>query len=340
MRYYNIVIGGFSGSTALNLVPNTTYSSVTNGATNPSALQVELDIWIVSSELPRDAGVKIWGVPLDVLGQANNLINRDIQVFGGFQPGLPLATQAAAHSGLLVSGYILNAFGNWEDTNQSLTLIIRAGPAPTGNSSITGGTPNPRNLAFNWPQGNTMATAIQNALTTAFPGYSVNMNISPNLVFPEGQQGHYQNLAQFTKYVKQTSRAIIGGSNYAGVSIVLTQKTFNVFDGMGNGTATAKPVAIAFTDLIGQPTWQNSPSINFKCAMRTDINVGSLVTLPTSIVTNTAQAQGFLSNQKLAFQGQFMVQSVRHVGNFRQSDAGSWVTVFDANPLTQGAAAN
>ena len=328
MRYYSIQIAG-----------GKTYTSLTNGSPNPSALQVELDIPVISADLPTgDALVKIWGIPLDDIKQSNNLINKSVQVFGGFQPGLPLATAAAANAGLLVQGYILNAYGNWIDTDQWLALIIRAGPAPTGNSSITGGTPNPKNVAYNWPQGNTMATAIQNALTTAFPGFTVNMNISPNLVFPESQQGHYQNLTQFAQYVKQTSRAIIGGSNYAGVSIVLTQKTFNVFDGVGSGSSNStSPKAIAFQDLIGQPSWQNAPLINFKCAMRADLKVGAAVTLPKTIVTNSAQAQGFLVNQQVAFQGTFNLQSMRHIGNFRQSDAGSWVTVFDAYPLTQAA---
>jgi hypothetical protein len=288
VRYYSIQMAG--GQTYTSLLPS--------GATNPGALQVEFDIPLIAADLPTgDASVKIWGVPLMTIGQTNNLINKSVQVFGGFAKGLPLANPAQA--GLLVQGYILNAFGNWIDTDQYVVLIIRAGAAPTGNSSLTGGTPNPLNVAFNWPQGQPMSTAIQNALTTAYPGYTVNMNISSNLVFSENQQGHYQNLTQFAQYVKKTSIAIIGGANnYAGVSIVLTQQTFNVFDGMGSGSTssgarspgsspfsgststTPAPTAIAFQDLIGQPSWQNAPLINFKCAMRADLKVGTQITLP------------------------------------------------------------
>ena len=349
MRYYSIQIGGGATYTSLN----------GDGSTNPNALQVEIDLPVVSAHLPfGDALVKIWGVPLSTLSQANNLINKSISVYGGFAKGLPLANPAQA--GLLAQGYILNAFGNWIDTDQWLALIIRAGDAPTGNSSITGGTPNPKNLSLVWPQGQTMGTAIKSALTTAYPDFSVNSNISSILVFPESQYGHYPDLTSFAQWANETSKAIIGGTNYPGVSIVPFQKTFNVFDGMG-GSGSSSPstsgssaatfpsqagstttpggnsAQINFDDLIGQPSWQNAPLINFKCAMRADLKVGQSVKMPQTLVTNSAQAQGFLVNQKVAFQGSFFIQSMRHIGNFRQSDAGAWVTVFDAYPTQQSA---
>ena len=34
------------------------------------------------------------------------------------------------------------------------------------------------------------------------------------------------------------------------------------------------------------------------------------------------------------FQGTFQLEMVRHVGNFRQPDAQSWITTFNAHPVT------
>lgn len=346
MRYYSVQIGNGTTYTTLNA----------DGSTNPSALQIEIDIPVASADLPTgDAMVKIWGIPLDTIGQANNLVNKTISVFGGFKKGLPLANPA--QSGLLAQGYILNAYGNWIDTDQWMVLLIRPGPAPTGNSSITGGTPDPRNLSFVWPKGQPMSTAIKNCLTTGFPGCTVTTNISPNLVYSQDQSGQYPDLTHFSQEMKQISRSIIGGTNYPGVSIVPFGNTFTVIDGMGSGspapaassssaatfpaqsnsssTPGGSSTAIAFTDLIGQPSWQNAPLINFKAAMRADLKVGQSITLPKTLVTNSAQAQGFLVNQKVAFQGSFFIQSLRHLGNLRQSDSGAWVTVIDAYPTQQ-----
>jgi hypothetical protein len=51
------------------------------------------------------------------------------------------------------------------------------------------------------------------------------------------------------------------------------------------------------------------------------------------LILPTAQAQSALINQQVAFQGKFQVQTIRHVGNFRQATADARVSVFDAFPL-------
>jgi hypothetical protein len=72
--------------------------------------------------------------------------------------------------------------------------------------------------------------------------------------------------------------------------------------------------------------------------MRADLKVGSQVSLPKTQVSNTQAAQSSLVNQKVAFQGNFQLQSMRHIGNSRQPDGNSWVTVFEAFPLQQAGA--
>jgi hypothetical protein len=128
------------------------------------------------------------------------------------------------------------------------------------------------------------------------------------------------------------SRHVIGG-DYQGVRVLLKEKTFTVYDGMTQKT----PVKIAFEDLIGQPTWIDTLSVQFKCAMRADLAVGDYITLPETQVTTTpggAIPAGSPLRAKSVFQGTFWINQVRHLGNFRQPDAASWVTVFDASSTT------
>jgi hypothetical protein len=73
--------------------------------------------------------------------------------------------------------------------------------------------------------------------------------------------------------------------------------------------------------------------------MRADLKVGDSFTLPKTQITNTSQASSSLVNQGVSFQGGFVVISLRHVGDFRQATADSWVTVIEGAPK-QGAGNN
>ena len=319
MRYYKIDIDG-------GTIFQSYATSNSRGSSLPGALQVELDIPVAAYAAPAgDAFVRIWGIPLADISQAKDLNGKNIKIYGGFQKGLPLANPA--QSGLLVQGYIFQAFGNWIGTNMSLDLYIVPGNAPGTGTALDA----PKNLPLQFKKGQAMGQAISNALTTGFPGFTINMNIDSNLVLQQDENSFYSGLIPFSQYIYQLSKAIIGGTTYQGVSITLDQTTFNVFDGSKAATQTK---IVAFNDLIGQPTWIRAPSIQFKCAMRADLKIGDEVIMPKTLTTNSAQAQTSLVNQRAAFQGKFQISSVRHVGNFRQPDAASWVSVFDAFPLT------
>lgn len=314
MRYYKIEIEG-----------GKTYESFSNGKNLPGALNVELDIPVIAYDLPMGGAlVRIWGISLQEISQAQDNNNKSIKVFAGFQKGLPLANPSQA--GLILQGYIFQSYGNWIGTDQTLDFIVLAGSAPASKAQPA------RNLAFNWKSGTKLKDAIQTTLTTAYPGFTADINIDDKLVLPNDAPGFYTSLTQFSQYVRQVSRAIIGGETYQGVSITLQEKKFAVFDGTAANNNTKQ---IDFKDLIGQPTWINAPSIQFKCAMRADLKVGEVVKLPKTQVTNSSAAQSSLVNQKVAFQGDFQISSMRHVGNFRQGDASAWVTVLEAFPTTK-----
>lgn len=335
MRYYDIVITDPGSGAQVRR-----YTSFVSGQSIPGALNVVLDIPVVEFALPSgDAGLSIWGVSLNDIGQASDLSNKLISVSGGMQKGLPLANPAQA--GLLVKGYIAQAFGNWVNTDQSLEMVIRAGTPPTVSAGAASAT-TPRNLSFNWAAGTPMSSAIKATLATAYPGYTVTAAISDKLVLPYASVGIYTDITPFAQFIKQASQAIIGG-NYPGVSILLTDKTLSVYDGTAaaggktgpqpSSATSGKGTQIAFQDLIGQPTWIEPFKINFKTVMRADLKVGDNITMPPTVTINTAQAESYLINQKATFQGGFYITQLRHVGNFRQPDAASWVTVIDAAAL-------
>jgi hypothetical protein len=335
MRYYSIVITDPNSGAivrpkslaSLNLPA--TWTSFVNGQTLPGAMNVEIDAYISAFATPTaDTFVRIWGVSIEEIGQANDLRGKNIQVFGGMQKGLPLANPQQA--GLLFEGFILRAYGNWIGTDQTLDLNVQAGTSPNGTGSIA----TPKNLVHNWTKGAQLSDSIKNTLTTAFPGYSVDVNISSKLVTTETDVGYYQTPAQYAQYIKDVSKSIVGG-DYAGVDILLKQKAFSVYDGSTQKT----PIQIDFKDLLGQPTWIGTQQIQFKTVMRADISVGDYVKLPPTQTTTTSQGaipDGSSQRANSIFQGTFIVTGpVRHVGNFRQSDAASWNTTFDIASVGQ-----
>lgn len=313
MRYYRIEIDGGS----------TVFTSFLNGQNIRGALQVELDIPVAPFHSPDNAGafVKVWGIPLSMISQAKDLAFKTIKVYGGFQKGLPLANPKQA--GLLVQGFIFQAFGNWQGTDMSLDLMISPGVPPAGSAPAVP----PKNISLNWKKGQNASDAIKSTLTTAYPGMTVNVNLNGNLVAPEDSPGIYPGVKPLADYLFAASKSIINRPDYHGAQISMDGNTIRVSD---QPNTTVKQ--IAFVDLIGQPTWIGPNVIAFKTAMRADVTIGDQVTMPKTLITNTQQAQSSLINQAAAQQGTFVISSVHHFGNFRQRDAYSWVTEFNAFP--------
>ena len=334
IRYYRVVISdpdtgqvitppGFTG-----LLGGATYTSFVNGQSLPGAWNVELDIPVIGQATPQGSALaRVWGISQQEISQANNLNGMNISIFGGMQAGLPLANPAQA--GLLVQGFIFQAFGNWINTDMTLDFVINAGSGSSSANQGLGTLKAPKNLVLNWLTGSTLASALTTTLQTAFPGLTVKMNINSGLVRPNDEIAFFPTLEQLSQFVLQTSLDIIKTTNYPGVSIVVAQNTITVSDGSGAAPAAMQ---INFQDLIGQPTWIEAPNISIKTVMRGDLSVGQQIMLPQALVTNTAAASTSLVNQSATFQGGFTIISERHVGNFRQPSADSWVTVLEAAP--------
>jgi len=327
VRYYNIVITDPS-----NGLIAAQWTSFVNGRTIPGAQNVELDIPVTVNATPMgQAYLRIWGVSIAQINSSRNLAGFNIAVYGGMQAGLPLANPAQAK--LLIQGQILQAFGNWIGTDQTMDMYI-------GVATQTA----PLNLTLNWLAGVPLSGPLMNALTAAFPppAYSVNVNISPGIV-PLGDQKHFcPTLQELAQFVKQKSEDIVKSSGYTGVDISVSGNIVNAYDSTApaskNSTTQDNPRVIFFQDLIGQPTWIEYPFIQFKTVLRGDVQVGDFIKLPYNLLATTTAPSGIgairaPNRNTTSFNGVFRVAIVRHVGNYRQADAASWVSIFNAYPI-------
>jgi hypothetical protein len=289
---------------------------------DPFALNVEMDVTVAAQHSAVSGSfVRVWGTPLQTILTANQFNNQQIQVYGGMQQGLPLSNPA--QEGLLVQGTIFPCVGNWVNTDMTLDFYLAP---PTGGTAV----PTAANVTHNWPQGTPLSQALQQTLSKAFPGLTPNIKISPNLQLAYNDRGFYQNIQQYAQYIFNISKSIMGANNanYLGVQMSLQGNKINVFDGTQG--QNQGPV-INPTDLVGQPIWTGPKTIQFKTVMRGDISLFQTVTLPKTLATLTAAAGSQLpgSTASNIIQGSVTIQSIRHVGNFRQPDWASWVSVFD-----------
>jgi len=350
-----------------------TYTSLNAGANlysqggaNPSAQKIEIDIartWMDGSL--AGSFVRIWGIGLGEIKQASNLAGNGtgngmkVYIFAGMSKGLPLANPAQA--GLLASGQIFSAFGNWVGTNMSLDIYLTAGGSSPSSSAVTGQpgttlvpTSNdaPSNIVFQWKAGQPLLTPLVNTLQGAYPTYSIFGAVHEGLVWAGATATHFcATLNQFAQYLRQKSLSMIAGyapatapGSYPGVSITLDNDTLSIQD----GTTQTAPKQIQFVDLVGQPSWIQQFIVQATCVMRADIHVGDYVTLPavagittvgsTSQYFNPTPGSGAYSSLKngSVFSGTYQVVQMHHVGDSRGPDATAWVTTLDLQLSSTG----
>ena len=319
MRYYKIVISDVSSGKIIRQ-----YTSLTSsGFADPNALKVEFDLnTTVFSEPMGSSYLRIWGIPITDVQQTSNFNPspggqnyKQIQIYAGMSKGLPLAKPQQA--GLICSGLIYQAFGNWQGTQMTLDLMVIYG----GVSNATNA-----NLILDWKAGTNLSSAIKIALSVGFPSYKVQINIKNDLVLSHDEQGYYGTLIQFAQFLRTLTQGSTNDPNYPGVRVSLKQSTFIVDD----ATTPTNPIGISFEDLIGQPTWLGINQISFNCALRGDVSVLDWVSLPVTLATTSAQSYS-LYRQSSVFKGAFQVINIRHLGNSRDGSGLSWISNFIAN---------
>lgn len=336
-RYYDIAIYNKDGevvrpASLASLRLPSTYTSFVNGKTLPGALNIEIQVQAFPFAVPKGGSfVRVWGISIDEISRANDLVDLDITVKAGMQKGLPLARPQQA--GVIAQGKIFQSNGNWIGLDKTLDIIV----VPTDTK--------PKDLAFVWKRKQPISDAIRSTLGTAFPDLRIVMAVSDQVVAQADMVGTYKTLPEFSEAIKKVTRLPVyagirtqSGTPYAGVDITKRDKVIIVYDGTADygENSFANPKQIDFIDLVGQPTWITAQMINVKTVMRADIQVGDYVKLPKELSTPfvlTGQGAGLpgsAARNKLAFQGVFEVRNLYHWGNYRVPSADAWVTTFDA----------
>jgi hypothetical protein len=309
------------------------FTSFKNGVSTPGALNIEFDIPVVTADIPAgNAMLKIWGLDLSILNKAALLNYKNITIRAGMKNGLPLANEQAnaspSRNGIIFQGSIFQAFGNWQGTEQSLDLVITTQLVARPQDEPKRALP----LIFSCAKGQSFSEAISQAMQAA--GIVSTIEISGSIVATEPIIFRADTLGSFAQTLDAQSRRMSGDPLYLGIKMV---KSIDGYDFTDN-TSQKSGVQVKFNDLIGQPAWQDFSTVQMKVVMRSDIHVADTVIMPQSNTLTTARA---FSNLKegIAYAGSGWVKSVRHIGNFRQPDANSWVSVIDVlmNTSAQGA---
>ena len=311
MRLYDLTVGGRNWTSR----------------NNPTALTLECDITCVSQDMGGSQGnITLWGIAKEDISQAQDFANKPCTLIGGMQQGLPFANAQSGEAGILHKGYVYSSFANWVGTDMTLNFVVLPGDPPDQPPPPNAPNPPPKNIILNWKKDKPMADAVKQALQTAYPGQSLNVNISSKLIAPQDNIAYFGNLNELGQKLREVSHQIMTGDNkYPGVGCCMQKGEITVFD----GTSSSGGNQIAFIDLIGLPTWIATYTISIKCVMRGDLKIGDKITLPPTLVVTTAAAQSGIKGP-LTFQGSFTIQSLRHVGNSRQPDGAAWITVIEA----------
>ena len=91
---------------------------------------------------------------------------------------------------------------------------------------------------------------------------------------------------------------------------------------------------LAYTDLIGQPTWVGTNECFFSTVLRADLIPTKIVSFPATIFGVDLEAAGYDNAQVvsslypslLTFSGTVWLHKVRHVGDSRSADGAAWRT--------------
>ena len=305
--------------------PSKVWTSHPNGIYDPGAQNIEFDVLIYDLAMGNAPSflITVEGVSFEDIKQHNNFHNYGIRLYAGMLPGLPLANNQPT-PGLIAQGYVQQGIGNWVGEQMTLTFVCYWG-------IFTADNPGP--IVFSWAPGQSLADALKSCITTAYPGYTLNISISKDLATSHQVTHVVSTLADLAIWLKQYTKT----ATYPGITIYHNNSGAIVVTD-GTKQSKAPTTQLLFTDLIGQPVWAGGEgeayALDVVTALRADIAAGDNLKLPQvdvdmpGLVFETPTLNNASVNYKLAFNGTFTVASARFVGSFRSNNATEWASVF------------
>ncbi|WP_293600719.1 hypothetical protein [Polynucleobacter sp. 39-46-10] len=287
-----------------------------NGIYDPGAQNIEFDMIVTPSSTPSGGQIiTIEGVSLNDLQQAQKYTGLTFVLSAGMAAGLPLANKS--QQGIISGGFIFQSFGNWEGTEMTLTFFVYPSEYYFNN---------PANFTLNWIKNTPFSDALKQTIGGVYKKSKININISGDLKLPYDCVGFYGTLDDLAQFVLQISTEM----NHP-VYIVPQANEINIFD----DTYKPDPVPIAFTDLIGQPTWISPNVMQVKTVLRADIISGSYINMPEKfqnipgLISTRTDSMPSSMKYNSAFLGKFYVIEMRHIGNYRSPDGSGWATIMN-----------
>lgn len=335
MRYYRIEIPSKihrfevtgEGGKYIQLTPSENLffvcsSHLDNGQMDRGALNVVFNItlsYLHESSLGASF-VEIQGVPLSLLNQANNLMGKYVRILGGMTKGYVVEKDTY---GVLLEGIITEPYGNWAGTNQSLSFFL--GPTRVVmNPDIT----------VSWKKGQKLSDAIRLALANQFKNAKIEMDITNDQQCLLDQGAVYHGLINFANAINMMQRT---GKNDKPIVIYESGGTIYVTDNTDD--RFGKRIQLKAADLIGQPVWSDNSNITVELLMRSDIYVNDIINFPKEahyfgLIKPADHGspfnfnRGINANQKnnVIFQGDFLVTSIQHIGNYKSPASNEWIT--------------
>jgi hypothetical protein len=298
------------------------FTSFVNNQTIPAAWDMELDVFSNPFGVAGPASyIKVYGVAIEDISQSNDLVNSAVELFVGMKPGLPLATEASKlQSGVVLRGNAFQVFGNWVGTEMTLDFVV-SGVAKTGQQM------NPQ-LVLNWPKGTSFKQAVTSMLSMLYPDYNIVVDVSRSLVSKEDQHTRWSGLDEAGPGLRDLTAGIVG-HGYPGVQIFARDRSFYVSD----GTSAKVPKVILFQDMIGQPTWIEFNTVQVRTVMRADISWGDFFKFdPRGVIATTRSNSQPQVDKSSIFKGSFKVNSVHHVGRYRDERGDAWCSIIEGTP--------
>jgi hypothetical protein len=365
VRYYKIAIvkkgqtSVWQSSSLPASVKDASYTSVVNGSSNSSALDIELNLPVFTLATPRGpCRVRIWGIDIKEASQITDLQGATISIWGGMTTGdFPLSIQHTPD--LLVRGTVWQSSGNWVGNQTFIDFVIVPLIADNIDPKSFVGQP----LHFSWAPSQDFIDAVKQMVNATYGqgSYTVKGQVSPDLQTPGVVDGQFHNLTEFGSFIRQHTNGTlpgsafaslkgVNGSPYTGVEFFVFDKTIFVSDpaqtsSPTGGSSVDKPKQIVFNDLIGQPSWKNAYTINFITMLRGDLQPLDFIKLPDVLAAPFVGsfvppgggigpgAVQFPSRNASVFQGKFQITEMHHFAHFRQATGEAWVTSIDALTL-------
>lgn len=309
------------------------------GTFDPGSLDISFQISETDFANPMAGGdgafITIRGVDPKTISQASKLTGATVELKGGMGHGLPFAKPQQA--GTLLYGTVQSAFGNWENTDLSLTLFVTTylgGSTEKAKQMPDGRTEEPKVVyTFKCEKGKPLKPAIEQALKGVVPGVKVHFSTPHNPIATGEVAGMYRSfkalcVALGDAWEKMTPKE--------GARIAITPVSGEFF--CSEAFSDATPKVIGEEDLIGQPTWNGPTDITFCCPLRGDLAIDDVVTLPDAANIGGKIAPqdplNLIQPYKRAdlFSGKFVVRTVNHIGQFRSPDGMQWMTSVDCYP--------